>query len=381
MNPIIPQLTPFIVMEVLEKAQAMEKAGEHIIHLEVGEPDFDVPDCVSTACLASQEKGETHYTHSLGNPDLRASIARFYKKEYGVIISEDQILVTSGSSPAILMAMMVLLGAGDEILISNPSYPCYRNFALACNAIPTLVDVSARDGFQFDPEQVKQKITARTRAIVVNSPMNPSGTLVKDEVFEGLAKLNLPIISDEIYHGLVYSGRARSVLEFTRNAFVINGFSKRFAMTGLRLGYLIAPPEYIRSIQILQQNLFICAPSTAQAGAIAALEHSHDAVDRMRNIYNERRIYLIDRLRKMGLIIEVEPTGAFYVLADARAYTSDSLKFAFDVLEKAKVGITPGIDFGSNAEGYIRLSYANSLENIRIGMDRLENYLKQYSHA
>lgn len=381
MNPIISQLTPFIVMEVLEKAQAMEKAGEHIIHLEVGEPDFDVPKAVSCACIDSQQRGETHYTHSLGNPDLRSAICRFYKKEYGVNISEEQILVTSGSSPAILMAMMVLLGAGDEILISNPSYPCYRNFALACNATPTLVDVQAQDGFQFDPQKVKEKITSRTKAIVVNSPMNPSGTLVKDEVFEGLAALNLPIISDEIYHGLVYSGRARSVLEFTQNAFVINGFSKRFAMTGLRLGYLIAPSEYIRSLQILQQNLFICAPSTAQAGAIVALEQSHSEVELMRNTYNERRIYLIERLRKMGLVIEVEPTGAFYVLADARAYTSDSLKFAFDVLEKAKVGITPGIDFGSNAEGYIRLSYANSLENIRMGMDRLENYLKQYGHA
>lgn len=381
MNPIIPQLTPFIVMEVLEKAQAMEKAGEHIIHLEVGEPDFDVPACVSDACLSSQQKGETHYTHSLGNPELRAAISRFYQKEYGVAVSEDQILVTSGSSPAILMAMMVLLGAGDEILISNPSYPCYRNFALACNASPKLVDVFAKDGFQFDPDIIRQKITSRTRAIVVNSPMNPSGTLVKDSVYEGLAQLNLPIISDEIYHGLVYSGRARSVLEFTKNAFVINGFSKRFAMTGLRLGYLIAPPQYIRSLQILQQNLFICAPSTAQAGAIEALEHSEEAVERMRNTYNERRIYLIDRLRKMGLVIETEPTGAFYVLADARAFTSDSLKFAFDVLEKAKVGITPGIDFGTNAEGYIRLSYANSLDNIRIGMDRLEEYLNQHRHA
>lgn len=366
-------------MEVLEKAQAMEKAGEHIIHLEVGEPDFDVPECVSESCQQAQQNGETHYTHSLGLLELREGIVRFYQKEYGVSISSDRILVTSGSSPAILMAMMTLLGAGDEVIISNPSYPCYRNFALACNAVPRLIEVSARDGFQFPLEQLKTMIHERTKAIVVNSPMNPSGTLVSDEVFRGLAETGIPIISDEIYHGLVYEGRAKSVLEFTDNAFVVNGFSKRFAMTGLRLGYLIAPKEYIRPLQILQQNLFICAPSTAQFGALAALENAGEAVEKMRQTYNERRLYLIDRLRKMGFIIEVEPTGAFYVLADARAFTQDSLSFAFDVLEKAKVGITPGIDFGSNAEGFIRLSYANSLDNIRMGMDRLEAYLKQLS--
>lgn len=380
-NPMLAQLTPFIVMEVLEKAKAMESAGEHVIHLEVGEPDFDVPECVSKACLLSQQNGETHYTHSLGNQELRTSIARFYQKEYGVKVSEEQILVTSGSSPAILMAMMALLDAGDEILLTNPGYPCYRNFALACRAVPKFVEVFAKDGFQINPEAVKALCTPRTKALVVNSPMNPTGTLVKDEVFAALAELNIPILSDEIYHGLVYAGRARTALEFTRNAFVINGFSKRFAMTGLRLGYLIAPEAYIRPLQILQQNLFICAPSTAQAGAVAALEQASDAVEQMRKTYNERRIYLIQRLRDMGLRIETEPTGAFYVLADAKAFTRNSLAFAFDVLEKAKVGITPGIDFGSNAEGYIRLSYANSMENLKMGMDRLQHYLQTHGHT
>jgi aspartate/methionine/tyrosine aminotransferase len=228
-------------------------------------------------------------------------------------------------------------------------------------------------------EEIKKRITVKTQAIFVNSPMNPTGTLVEDNVYTELCKLNIPIISDEIYHGLVYNGKARSILEFTDKAFVINGFSKRFAMTGLRLGYLIAPKEYMRSLQILQQNLFICAPSTAQKAGIAALKEAKPDVDLMRSIYTERRIYIIERLKRMGLVIHTEPQGAFYVFCDARKFTSDSYHFAFDILEKAHVGITPGIDFGTGGEGFIRLSYANSLENIQVGMDRLENYLNQLS--
>jgi len=274
---------------------------------------------------------------------------------------------------------MLLCQAGDEVIMSNPGYPCYRNFALACHAEPVCVPLQAECDFQYDIEEIKKRITDKTQAIFVNSPMNPTGTLVTDNVYEELCKLNIPIISDEIYHGLVYNGKARSILEFTDKAFVINGFSKRFAMTGLRLGYLIAPKEYMRSLQILQQNLFICAPSTAQKAGIAALEEAKPDVDLMLSIYNKRRIYIIERLKRMGLVIHTEPQGAFYVFCDARKFTSDSYHFAFDVLEKAHVGITPGIDFGTGGEGFIRLSYANSLENIQVGMDRLENYLNQLS--
>jgi aspartate/methionine/tyrosine aminotransferase len=375
-NPAVSQMTSFIVMDVLEKAVEMQKQGIDIIHMEVGEPDFEPSECVLDTARQSYLDKKTHYTHSLGDLTLRNEISKFYKREYGVTISPDQVVVTSGSSPAILMALMTLCEAGSEVILSNPGYPCYRNFVLACNAVPVSVDISAEDGFQYPIEAVKAAITPKTRAIFVNSPMNPTGTLVSDEVYKELAKLNIPIISDEIYHGLVYNGRARSVLEFTNNAFVLNGFSKRYAMTGLRLGFLVAPEEYMRSLQILQQNLFICAPSNSQEAGISALRDSEKDVDKRREIYNERRIYLIKRLRDMGFIIEKEPQGAFYIFANAKKFTSDSYKFAFDVLENAHVGITPGIDFGSNGEGYVRLSYANSIENLKIGMDRLEAYLK-----
>jgi len=374
LNPATEKMTPFIVMEVLERATELEKLGHHIIHMEVGEPDFDMPLCIANAAAEAQNNGQTHYTHSLGSLDLREAIARFYLKEYSVSVSPDQILVTSGSSPAILMALMAICNAGDEVIITNPGYPCYRNFALACHAVPVEVNVEAENGFQYDVEKLKAAITPKTRTLFVNSPMNPSGTLVHDDVFKVLAKLDFPVISDEIYHGLVYEGKARSILEFTDNAFVVSGFSKRFAMTGLRLGYLIAPKEYMRTLQILQQNLFICAPSTAQAAGIAALEQSENDVNKMKLIYNERRIYTIKRLREMGFEIKTEPQGAFYVLADARKFTNDSYHFAFDILENAHVGITPGVDFGTHGEGFIRFSYATSLANITEGLDRIEKY-------
>jgi len=374
-NPDAEQMTPFIVMEVLERASELEKKGIHMIHLEVGEPDFDMPECIAVAASQAHQYGLTHYTHSLGSLALREAICRFYKKEYNVSVTPDRIVVTSGSSPAILMTLLAMCKAGDEVIMTNPGYPCYRNFALACHAVPVDVEVKAENGFQYDIEKIKQVVSPKTRALLVNSPMNPSGTLVEDSVFEALAKLDFPVISDEIYHGLVYEGRARSILEFTENAFVINGFSKRFAMTGLRLGYVIAPPEYMRTLQILQQNLFICAPSTAQVAGIAALEDAGSDVAGMRYIYNTRRVFIIRRLREMGFEIKVEPQGAFYVLADARKFTRDSYHFAFDVLEHAHVGITPGVDFGTNGEGFVRFSYANSLENIREGLIRLEKYL------
>lgn len=377
MNKTIDKMTPFIVMDVLERANELQRNGIDVIHLEVGEPDFDMPECITKASIEALNNGETHYTHSLGDPELRRAISEFYKKEYHVNVDPDCILVTSGSSPAILMTLMLLCEPGDEVIMSNPGYPCYKNFALACQAKPVFVPLQAECDFQYNVKDIKAKVSDKTRAIFVNSPMNPTGTLINDEVYKDLSTLDIPIISDEIYHGLVYNGTAKSILEFTDKAFVVSGFSKRFAMTGLRLGYVIAPKEYMRSLQILQQNLFICAPSTAQKASIAALKSAKPDVDNMLSVYNERRVYLIKRLQQIGFIIHTEPQGAFYVFCDARMFTNDSYKFAFDILENAHIGITPGIDFGTGGEGFVRFSYANSLSNIEEAMNRLEQYLTQ----
>ena len=370
-------IKPFIVMEVLEKAAEMERQGIDVVHLEVGEPDFAVPPCVSKAVQQAFEEGRTHYTHSLGDGELRDEIAKKYKREYGVDILPDQILVTSGSSPAILLTLGVLCENGDEVIISDPGYACYAGFIRFIDAKTVRVPVYEEDGFQYRPEIIQQKITGRTKAVMINSPMNPTGNLLSLEVMRELSDFNIPIVSDEIYHGLVYGDKAHSILEVTSNAFVLGGFSKLYAMTGLRLGYVIAPREYVRSMQKMQQNLFICASSTAQRAGLEALRSADKDVERMRETYDKRRIYLIHRLKSMGFSIKVEPTGAFYVFVNVKHLTNDSYNLAFDILEKAHVGVTPGIDFGENGEGFIRFSYANSIENIEKGMNRLENYLKE----
>jgi (5-formylfuran-3-yl)methyl phosphate transaminase len=369
------EITPFIVMEVLEKAAEMERRGINVIHLEVGEPDFNVPPCVSDAVAKAFAEGRTHYTHSLGDPELREEIAKRYLNIYGVKISPDQIIVTSGSSPAILLALGVLCDVEDEVIISDPGYACYANFIRFLNAKAVKVPVYEEDGFQYRPAEIEKRITNRTKAIMINSPMNPTGNLLSPDVMKELLKFNIPIISDEIYHGLVYEGRAYSILEFTDNAFVLNGFSKLFAMTGLRLGYVIAPKYCVRPMQKLQQNLFICAGSTEQRAGIAALQSAGTDVAKMKETYNQRRKYIIERLTKLGFDIKVPPTGAFYVFVNVKHLSVDSYKLAFDILEKVHVGVTPGIDFGENGEGFLRFSYANSIENIEEGMNRLENYL------
>jgi aspartate/methionine/tyrosine aminotransferase len=371
-------ITPFIVMEVLERASVLEKEGKNIIHLEVGEPDFDVPSCVLKASETAMKQGRTHYTHSLGDPELRQEICNTYLKNYCVHISPEQVIVTSGTSPAILMVLFALCNPDDEIILSDPGYACYPNFISLSGAKMVKVPVFEEDGFQYRPENICSAITGRTKAIMINSPMNPTGNLLSPETLKSIAGFSPYIISDEIYHGLVYEDQAHSILEYTNRAFVLNGFSKLYAMTGLRLGYVIVPEEFVRPIQKLQQNLYICASSVAQRAGIAALREADVDVEHMKNIYNERRKFMISRLRELGFRITVEPTGAFYIFVDARHLSLDSYKLAFDILEKAHVGVTPGIDFGENGEGYLRFSYANSLENIIEGLNRLEKYIQDF---
>jgi aspartate/methionine/tyrosine aminotransferase len=372
------EIPPFIVMDVLEKAQELEKMGEKVIHLEVGEPDFDTPECISEAGYRAICDGKTHYTHSLGLMELREAIADDYREKYGVKISPDQILVASGTSPAMLLLFSALLEQGDEVILSNPYYPCYPNIIRFVNGSPLFVDVKEEEGFQYLPEMIKDKLTPRVKGIMVNSPSNPTGNVMSGDRMAEIAEFSPFIISDEIYHGLVYEGEVHSILEYTDRAFVINGFSKLYAMTGWRLGYVISPKEFVRPMQKIQQNLFISASSFSQWGALAGLKQARKDIKRMRETYDHRRRFLIPRLRDLGFGITIEPTGAFYILANAKRFSHDSYRLAFDILMKARVGVAPGIDFGTNAEGYLRFSYANSMDNIEEGMNRLQRYLEEY---
>lgn len=369
-------------MDVLERAQEMERRGESIIHLEIGEPDFATPAAITAAGIAALQRGETRYTHSLGISKLREAVCAYYADTYGVDrLQPEQVIITSGTSPAFLLALAVLIECGEEVILSDPHYACYPNFITFLEGVPKTVQVFEEDGFQYRPESIKAALTARTRAILINSPANPTGNLLEAERMAEIAQFGKWVLSDEIYHGLVYEGRARSMLEFTDHCIVFNGFSKLFAMTGWRLGYLIAPKDLVRPIQKLLQNFFISANSVAQEAGYAALTDPSVRVDveKMRQTFDERRKFMIKRLREIGFGITVEPTGAFYVFANARCFTDNSYAFAFDILEKAKVGVTPGVDFGQNAEGYVRFSYANSLENIAEGLRRIEHYLRARS--
>ncbi|MBW2022652.1 MAG: pyridoxal phosphate-dependent aminotransferase [Deltaproteobacteria bacterium] len=370
------EIPSFIVMDVMEKALEIQKQGHHIIHLEIGEPDFPTPQCICQAGIEAIQKGYTHYTHSQGIIELRETICQWYFDKHGVSIEPDQIIITSGTSPALLLIISALLDKGDQIIMSDPHYPCYPNYARFLGAEPLFIKVHEEDAFQLDPTTVRKNLSPRVKAILINSPSNPTGTLLSREKMAAISELGVPIISDEIYHGLVYGEKECSILEFTDNAFVLNGFSKLFAMTGWRLGYIIAPRDFVRPLQKLQQNFFISASSVSQWAAIAALRDAQKDVERMRKIYNERRVFLVSRLKELGFGLATEPRGAFYVFANAKHLSSNSYDLAFDILEKAHVGVAPGIDFGKNGEGFLRFSYANSMENLQEGLRRIEKYLQ-----
>ena len=369
------EIAPFLVMEVLERAVALEARGRDIVHLEIGEPDFPTPACIQEAALRALKDGQTGYTHSLGILPLREAIAEHYHARYGVAVSPDRVLVTTGTSPAMWMLFAAMLEAGEQVLLSDPHYACYPNFIRFCGGEPVGVTVFEEDGFQLRPEAVRARLDGRTKAILLNSPANPTGTLLSAERMAAIAELGPLVLSDEIYHGLVYEGREHSILEFTDRAVVLNGFSKAFAMTGWRLGYVIVPPEMIRPLQKMHQNFFISANAFVQAAGVAALRQGQGETARMRAIYDERRRFLVPGLRRLGFGVATEPTGAFYVFANAKRSTRDSRAFAFELLEQAGVGVAPGIDFGRNGEGYLRFSYARSLPELQEALRRLEGFL------
>jgi aspartate/methionine/tyrosine aminotransferase len=374
-------IPPFIVMDVLERAQQMEKEGRSIIHMEIGEPDFATPEVVRQAAIEAIEKGETKYTHSLGLIDLREAISEHYEERYGVKVDPGRIIVTPGTSPALLLIFAALLEDGGEVLMNDPHYACYPNFVSFLGGRPVYSPVYARDGYIPDLDDMAGRIGKGTAAVLINSPGNPTGAVLDSRILEGIAGIGVPVVSDEIYHGLVYGTREHSILEFTEEAFVLNGFSKLYAMTGWRLGYVIAPERFVRPMQKMQQNFFISAAAFVQRAGIAALRHTRTEVQEMVSTYDRRRLLLLSGLREIGLPVPVDPQGAFCVLVDARHLDPDSYRLAFDILEKVGVAVTPGIDFGPAAEGHLRFSYANSSENLSEGIRRLSEYVREVTNG
>jgi aspartate/methionine/tyrosine aminotransferase len=370
-------IPPFIVMDVLERAQHLEREGRSIIHMEVGEPDFDTPECIRAAAQRAIRDGETHYTHSLGLIELRETICEHYHNRYGVSLDPGQVIVTSGTSPGLFLIIAALLEAGDEVLMTDPHYACYPNFVSFLGGRAVFSRVFPEDGYQINMRDLISRLGPKSKAVLINSPANPTGAVMPPETLEAVASLGPPVISDEIYHGLIYSGVDHSILEYTEEAFVLNGFSKLFAMTGWRLGYVIVPERFVRSMQKIQQNFFISAGAFVQRAGIVALTEAREDVERMVRTYDDRRKMLLEGLRGVGFQIPVDPEGAFYILVDARHLGEDSYRLAFDILERAGVAVTPGIDFGRAAEGYLRFSYANSRENLEEGVRRLDQYAQE----
>ncbi len=378
-------VTTFLVMEILDRAQCMQREGIDVVHLEAGEPDFDTPQSIVDAGKAALDEKWTHYTASQGMVELRTAVAEHYLKRYNVTISPDQVLVFPGSSIGMKLLFDALIDPEDEVILANPCYACYATFVRQAGGTAKEVLTYEEEGFQYRPEDVKNAINAKTKAIFMNSPANPTGIVMEQERMQALASIadtGPLLISDEIYHGLAYEGEEHSILEFTKNAVVIGGFSKAYAMTGWRVGYLIVPPHFAQPLIAFMQRFLLSTNTVAQIAATHALREADADIVRMREVYNERRLYAISALRELGFNILVEPKGAFYLLFNAKhlakKFDGSSVKLAFDILEKAHVGITPGVEFGSQAEGFLRISYATSMENIREGVRRLGAYIDAY---
>ncbi|MFK5925209.1 MAG: pyridoxal phosphate-dependent aminotransferase [Desulfuromusa sp.] len=371
------KVEPFLAMELMERAKELEAEGQDIIYLCLGEPDFKTPPAILAATGQALAEGATSYTHSLGLLELRQEICRHYLNYYGVQIVPEQVIVSSGTSPLMLLLFSTILDDGDELILTDPGYACYPGFVKFAGGEPVLLQAAAEDGFQPRAEQVQKLITSKTRGLLINSPSNPAGSILSGGEMEALAGLPIPIISDEIYHGLTYEGDERCILEFTQDAFVLGGFSKAYAMTGWRLGYLISPLPCMRTLQTLHQNFLICANHFVQRGGIAALQQCQDDVADMRDIYNKRRKEMMSRLRDLGFGVHFEPKGAFYVLADARHIDTNSQRLALDILEKTGVAVTPGVDFGQGAEGFLRFSYTRPFAEIVTALERIGVYLRQ----
>jgi (5-formylfuran-3-yl)methyl phosphate transaminase len=381
------EIKPFLAVEVFERAEELERQGHDVVHLEFGEPDFETPAVIREAAIRAIRDGRTKYTHSLGILPLREAIAEHYLKTYGVAVSPDQVLVTAGTSPAMLLLFTSILASGDEVVLSDPHYACYPNFIRYADGVPVYVPTPESDGWELHPDAVRERLGPRTRALLLNSPANPTGAVIPPDRLAALADLveRAPggawLVADEIYHGLSYEGRDHSVLEFTDRAFVLNGFSKAYAMTGWRLGYLIAPKSHIRTLQKLHQNFFISSQEVSQWAGVAALREAGEEVARFRRIFDERRRATIAGLRGVGLGVGPEPTGAFYVFANARSFCERSYDFAFEILAGAHVAVTPGIDFGGGGERYLRVSYANGHERVEEGLRRLGQFLRERESA
>ncbi len=364
------KLSPFIVMDILREA----RKHNDVIHLEIGEPDLDPSPKVLEALERAIRDRRYFYTPALGLEELREKVAEFYERKYGVKVEADRVVITTGTSGAFLVAYSILLNPGERIALADPSYPCYKNFAYLLGIEPEFIPVSRETNYEIRVDMLRGR---KVKAVHISSPSNPTGTLYSEETVKELSeyceKEGIHLISDEIYHGLVYEGREHTALEFMDRAIVINGFSKYFCMPGFRIGWMILPKELIRSAEIVIQNVFISAPTLSQYAALGAFDYEY--LEKVKETFRRRRRILYEGLREM-FSIDAKPQGAFYLWANVSRYSKNSYEFALWLLKEAKVAVTPGIDFGKNRTNeYIRFSYTRGEEELREGVERIRRLL------
>jgi aspartate/methionine/tyrosine aminotransferase len=380
----VAEIAPFHVMEVQTAARALEAAGRTVIHMEIGEPDFPTPAPVLTEAQRAIGQGDIYYTSALGLPELRAAIAGHYAEHYGVSVDPERVIVTAGSSAALLLVNALLVNRDDRVLLADPGYPCTRHFVRVLEGEPVGIPVGPSSNYQLTAALIEQNWSPATRAVLVASPSNPTGTsIAQDEMKRVVAtvdRLGGRLIVDEIYLGLTYDHAPRSALELADDAFVISSFSKYFNMTGWRLGWVVAPKHHVRDLEKLAQNLYISPPTPSQRAALACFRPDTLALLEERRLeFRARRDLLVPALRSLGFGIPVTPDGGFFVYADCSKFGADSERFCREVLEGAGVAITPGIDFGRHrANAHVRFAYTIGRAKIEEGIQRLARFL---SHA
>ena len=379
----VAEIAPFHVMEVQTAARLLEAAGHTVIHMEIGEPDFPTPAPVLAEAQRAIAHGGIYYTSALGLPELREAIAAHYANHYGVAVDAERVIVTAGSSAALLLVSALLVNRDDRILLADPGYPCTRHFIRILEGEPVGIPVGPESNYQLTAELIEQNWSPATRGVLVASPSNPTGTSIqRDEmqrVVATIAQLGGQLIVDEIYLGLTYDHAPRSALELADDAFVISSFSKYFNMTGWRLGWIVAPKHHVRDLEKLAQNLYISPPTPSQRAALACFRPDTLAiVEERRQAFRARRDLLVPALRELGFGIPVTPDGGFFVYADCSRFSADSERFCRDVLEGAGVAITPGIDFGRHrASAHVRFAYTIGEAKIEEGIARLARFLRR----
>jgi aspartate/methionine/tyrosine aminotransferase len=358
--------------EVLAKAKALEASGREIVHLEIGEPDFDTPAHVAAAAQQALDKGHTHYVPAPGIPELRTAVADFLERTNRLTTTPDRVLITPGAKPIMFFTILALCEEGDEVLYPDPGFPMYASIAAFAGAKPVPVPLREENGFVIDPEELASLVTDRTKLLILNSPHNPCGSASTPEQLEAIAEIamrhDLVVLSDEVYWALRYDGDHRSVLDvdgMAERTILLDGWSKTFAMTGWRLGFGVFPSALIEPITRLVINSVSCTSAFSQHAAIAALEGPWDDVDTMLDAFRERRDVIVSGLNAVPGVSCVEPGGAFYAFPNITELGMSAAILADRLLEEAGVACLPGTAFGAYGEGHLRFSYANSVENIR----------------